>query len=46
MNGSTTTYSTNDLNQYTQVGNATYTYNADGDLASIQDSSGTTTYAL
>jgi RHS repeat-associated protein len=31
-NGVTTNYSTNNLNQYTSVGNITYTYDADGNL--------------
>jgi RHS repeat-associated protein len=30
--GTTTNYSTNELNQYTDVGNAVYTYDADGNL--------------
>jgi len=44
LNGSATAYSTNDLDQYTGVGAATYTYNADGDLASVEENTGTTTY--
>ena len=36
-NGVVTDYTTNALNQYTQVGSATYTYDADGNLISIAD---------
>lgn len=43
--GAATDYTTNDLNQYTQVGDATYTYDANGNMTSQTDSSGTTTYA-
>jgi RHS repeat-associated protein len=45
-NGVTTLYTANDLNEYTQVGNATYTYDADGNLATKIDATGTTTYAF
>ena len=34
LNGVTTNYTTNNLNQYTSVGGATYTYDADGNLTS------------
>ncbi|MGB0384669.1 MAG: RHS repeat domain-containing protein [Ardenticatenaceae bacterium] len=42
--GNTTNYTTNNMNQYSQVGNVTYTYDADGNMTSKSDSSGTTTY--
>ena len=37
-------YTANALNQYTQVGDATFTYDADGNMTSRADSDGTTTY--
>ncbi len=37
-------YSTNAMNQYTQVGTAVYTYDLDGNLSSKSDSSGLTQY--
>jgi RHS repeat-associated protein len=43
-NGVVTPYTTNNLNQYTRVGADTYTYDADGNMASKTDSTGTTTY--
>jgi RHS repeat-associated protein len=43
-NGTTTNYTTNNLNEYTQVGNTTYQYDANGNLISSNNSSGTTTY--
>ena len=43
-NGAVTTYTTNNLNQYTQAGNATYTYDANGNTATKTDAGGTTTY--
>ena len=42
--GVSTSYSTNNLNQYTTVGNATYTYDDDGNLISKTDGSNTWTY--
>jgi len=42
INGVTTTYVTNNMNEYTSVGGVAYTYNADGDLTS----DGTNTYAF
>jgi RHS repeat-associated protein len=44
-NGVATNYTTNDLNQYTTVGNTKYTYDADGNLVSQTDSTGTTSYS-
>src|SRR5262249_23322553 len=41
-----TNYTTNALNQYTQVGSATYRYDADGNLISIADGANTTTYTF
>ena len=43
-NGVTTDYTTNELNQYTQVGTATYEYDTDGNLISIVDGASTTTF--
>jgi RHS repeat-associated protein len=43
-NSVTTVYTANALNQYTQVGNATYTYDKDGNMISKTDTDGTTTY--
>ncbi len=40
----TTQYTTNNLNQYTQVGSASYGYDADGNLVSKTDATGTTSY--
>src|SRR5207247_4510458 len=45
-NGVVTDYSTNALNQYTQVGSGTYAYDADGNRISITDGANTTTYAF
>jgi RHS repeat-associated protein len=42
--GVSTSYSTNNLNQYTTVGNATFTYDADGNLISKTEGSNTWTY--
>lgn len=42
--GVETLYTANALNQYTQVGDATFTYDADGNMTSRSDSLGTTTY--
>jgi RHS repeat-associated protein len=44
-NGVTTNYTTNNLNEYTQVGGVQYTYDKAGDLISQTDSSGTTKYS-
>jgi len=42
--GSITQYTTNNMNQYTQVGDTTYTFDADGSMQSKTDSQGTATY--
>ena len=39
-------YTTNELNQYTQVGDTTYTYDLDGNLFEQTDPNGTTTYTF
>jgi RHS repeat-associated protein len=44
--GVTTLYQTNELNQYTQVGDAVYVYDADGNLVSKVDPSGATSYTF
>ncbi len=44
INGVTTTYTTNNRNEYTAVGGTTYTYDADGNMTSATDAAGTTTY--
>ena len=44
VNGQVTEYTTNDMNQYTQVGDAVYEYDADGNMTSKTDASGTWTY--
>jgi RHS repeat-associated protein len=44
-NGVITNYTVNNLNQYTQVGNTTYTYDADGNMVTRTDPTGTTTYS-
>ena len=46
INGVTTVYTTNNMNEYTQVGDTTYTYDADGNMTSATDASGTTTYTF
>jgi RHS repeat-associated protein len=43
--GTTTTYQTNPLNEYTSSGAATFTYDADGNLTSRADSTGVTHYS-
>ncbi|MFJ4453914.1 cadherin-like domain-containing protein [Pseudomonas sp. NPDC089392] len=43
-NGTAENYVANNLNQYTQSGNATFTYDADGNLQSKTDNGITTTY--
>ena len=40
----TTDYTTNNLNQYTSIGDTQFTYNIAGQLTSKTDSAGTTTY--
>src|SRR5262249_3566299 len=37
-------YTSNNLSEHTKVGNATFTYDSDGNVASRTDASGTTTY--
>jgi uncharacterized protein RhaS with RHS repeats len=44
-NGVTTLYTTNNLNQYTIVGNTSYTYDGDGNLTSQTGPQSTTLYA-
>ncbi|QJB44053.1 putative Ig domain-containing protein [Dolichospermum flos-aquae] len=44
-NGTTTNYDTNNLNQYTNVGNAVYSYDTDGNLISKTEGGQTSTYA-
>ena len=44
VNGVTTNYTSNSVNEYTTVGGTTYEYDADGNLISMTDASGTTTY--
>ena len=41
----TTVYTTNDMNEYSQVGGAAYTYDENGNMISAADVGGTTTYA-
>lgn len=43
-NGAATAYTTNDLDQYTQVGNQTLSYDGNGNLASQTDGAQTTAY--
>ncbi len=43
-NGTTTNYSTNNLNEYTNVGNAVYSYDKDGNLISKTQGGQTSTY--
>ncbi|MFI5460129.1 MAG: RHS repeat-associated core domain-containing protein [Isosphaerales bacterium] len=45
INGVTTNYTSNSVNEYTSVGGTTYKYDADGNLISQTDSTGTTTYS-
>ncbi len=42
--GTVTSYSSNSDNEITQVGSATYTYDANGNVATVTEASGTTTY--
>ena len=44
-NGTSTLYTANNLNEYTQAGNTSYTYDSAGNLISKTDSTGTTTYS-
>ena len=44
VDGVTTSYTTNNRNEYTTVGGTTYQYDADGNLISETDASGTTTF--
>ncbi len=44
VNGTTTSYVTNNMNQYTSVGATTYSYDADGNLSSATTAGVTTTY--
>ena len=44
VNGETTEYTTNNMNQYTQVGETTYVYDADGNLIREISPDGTTNY--
>ncbi len=45
-NGVVTLYTTNQLNEYTQVGSVTYTYDVDGNLRTKTDGGVTTTYTF
>jgi RHS repeat-associated protein len=45
VNGATTDYTTNDMNQYEAVGDVTYEYDDDGNLTAKITPTGTTTYA-
>jgi RHS repeat-associated protein len=42
--GTNMVYTANNLNQYTQAGGTSFTYDADGNMTSRTDSTGTTTY--
>lgn len=44
INGVTTNYVTNNLNQYTSIGSSTYRYDLNGNLIEIKNGSTTTTY--
>ncbi|WP_138503218.1 RHS repeat-associated core domain-containing protein [Nostoc sp. PA-18-2419] len=44
VNGVTTNYTANNLNQYTTVGSGIYTYDADGNLTKVVDGSNTWNY--
>ena len=46
INGVTTTYTTNNMNEYTQVGDTTYEYDANGNQISATGPDGTTTYSF
>ena len=45
INGVTTDYTSNSVNEYTTVGGTTYEYDADGNLISMTNALGTTTYS-
>jgi RHS repeat-associated protein len=45
VNGVTTAYVSNNLNQYTQIGSTRFSYDADGNLIAQSDGSATTTLA-
>ncbi|MCB0170919.1 MAG: Ig-like domain-containing protein, partial [Anaerolineae bacterium] len=42
--GTSTVYTTNEMNQYTQVGTTNYAYDDDGNMTSKTDDTGTTSY--
>src|SRR5581483_372463 len=44
VNGTVTPYQTNDLNQYTMVGTASQSFDADGNLIGTSDGTGTSTF--
>src|SRR5262249_37867402 len=44
VNGTTTAYAVNSLNQYTMAGATTYQFDADGNLTQASGPEGTTTY--
>lgn len=44
-NGNTTVYASNELDQYTSIGNATLSYDTEGNLISRTDANGTTTFS-
>ena len=46
INGVTTTYTTNNMNEYTQVGDTTYGYDANGNQISATGPDGTTNYSF
>ncbi len=45
INGETTEYTTNNMNQYVQIGDRTYVFDADGNLIQETGPDGTTTYS-
>jgi RHS repeat-associated protein len=45
LNGVTTAYTTNNLNEYTSIGSTNYLYDPNGNLISQSDSTGTTNYS-
>jgi RHS repeat-associated protein/uncharacterized repeat protein (TIGR01451 family) len=46
QNGETTDYTANNLDQYTQIGTASNTYDADGNLIATSDSAGSARYGF
>ncbi|MDB5391016.1 MAG: repeat protein, partial [Planctomycetaceae bacterium] len=46
INGVTTAYTANNMNEYTQVGDTHYTYDADGNQIAATDPLGTTSYTF